>query len=427
MRYFSRLFVLFLCFFFVSVGARADYQKIKIAVLPFNLQGENFETDDMGMIVAEWLITAFVKEGRFEVVERKLLGQVMEEQQMVEAGLVSQETASEIGKLLGVKVIISGSVMKLRDVIEVNARIIDVTSASIVTAESVRSRDVNNLQPLVIEMADKIIKNFPLEGYIANREQTRVVIDLGVGAGVKQGMQFMAYKEGEIVRHPKTDEILYVKKIKTGIIKITHVQKKISEGFIVEETSLGSIEYGDYVKSINEELKPPPSQKDKPPQAAKEKTTAVQAAALEPPSKPITATAKKKAVSAQSKTSSLSPEIQSYLSLLEGSDTRQSRWAAKMLYKVYPYEHEMLDQVNKVLLRGYNANLKDKQHVDAMAWLCKILGRSGQNKYMATVQEVIDRTRNDKIKKHAKKSIRSFPGYVPAGQSGTQGSMYDNL
>lgn len=403
---------------FLAVGnACADYQKIKIAVLPFNLQGENFETQDMGMIVSEWLITAFVKEGRFEVVERKLLGQVMEEQQMVEAGLVSQETATEIGKLLGVKVIISGSVMKLRDVIEVNARIIDVTSASIVTAESVSSRDVNNLQPLVIRMADKIIKNFPLEGYIANRKETQVIIDLGISAGVKRGMKFLAYKEGEVVRHPKTGEILYVKQLKTGIIKVTNVQQKISEGFIVEETTQGSIEYGDYVKSINEPLTPPP---------VTDNRSSRQAKAIDQTPKTIKATKQKKIVTPKKKVSTLSSELQSYLSLLNGADTKQRRWAAKKLYRTYPYEPEALKEINRVLLKGYNLNLHDRQHVDAMAWLCKILARSGENKYMPTVQEVINKTKSDKIKKHAQKAIQSFPGYAPASNSNNE-SMYENM
>ncbi len=386
----------------------ADYQKIKIAVLPFNLQGENFETDDMGMIVAEWLITAFVKEGRFEVVERKLLGQVLEEQQMVEAGIVNHETASEIGRLLGVKVIISGSVMKLRDVIEVNARIIDVASASIVTAENVRSRNVNNLQPLVIEMSDKIMKNFPLEGYIANRDGERVVIDLGEIAGVKPGMRFMAYKEGEVVRHPKTDEILYVKQLQTGIVQVTAVQKKISEGVIVEETGESSIEYGDYVKSVNVLPASPSISHDPVPVAVQDKQTAMQASAIESPSQQKIVAKKKKKTVIASPQSKFSPEMQSYLDKLKGNDSKQSRWAAKKLYRAYPYDPAMLKEVNWVLLKGYNSDLDDKHHADAMAWLCKLLANSKDRTYRSTVQEVADNTKSPKIKKHAEKSLTLF-------------------
>lgn len=41
---------------------------------------------------------------------------------------------------------------------EVNARIIDVESASIITAESVKSTTAIKLEDLVVQMAEKIIK-----------------------------------------------------------------------------------------------------------------------------------------------------------------------------------------------------------------------------------------------------------------------------
>jgi TolB-like protein len=249
MKTFTSLIISLLCACLLCTPAVADFKKTKIAVLDFRPQGNNFENADMGKIVAEWLITAFVKEGRFEVIERKLLGEVLEEQQMVEAGIVNQETASEIGKLLGVKVIISGSVAKIGQMVEVNARIVDVASASIITAESVTSNEVNSLRALVGEMAQKIMKNFPLEGYIAHRINGEVVIDLGRRAGVKEGMVFLVYREGDVVKHPKTGEILYVSTIKTGLIEITAVQDKISTGTIFEESDTENIAYGNLVKS----------------------------------------------------------------------------------------------------------------------------------------------------------------------------------
>lgn len=250
LKFFAFLFC-FIHIFTLYTPAFAEFEKTKIAVLDFRLQGNDFKTDDMGKIVAEWLITAFVHEGRFEVIERKLLGEVLEEQKMVEAGIVDQETASEIGKLLGVKVIISGSVAKIGNLVEVNARIVDVASASIVTAESVSSSDITTLRELVREMASKIIKSFPLEGYIAHRKGNDVVIDLGTRSGVKSGMTFVSFQEGEIVKHPKTGEILYVTQIETGIIRITAVQDKISKGIILDEVEAESIRYGDMIKSTN--------------------------------------------------------------------------------------------------------------------------------------------------------------------------------
>ncbi|MEE8541058.1 MAG: FlgO family outer membrane protein, partial [Desulfobacterales bacterium] len=119
-------------------AAVADFERTKIAVLDFTIQGKGDDTEDMGQIVAEWLITAFVKEGRFDVIERRLLKKILGEQELGATGVLDQDSVSQLGKLLGVKVVISGSVMRFQNIIEVNARIIDVESASIIAAESVK-------------------------------------------------------------------------------------------------------------------------------------------------------------------------------------------------------------------------------------------------------------------------------------------------
>lgn len=242
---------------FLPYTASAEFKKIKVAVLDFQLQGEGYDTEDMGKIVSEWLITALVKEGRFEVVERRLLEQIFQEHKLIMTGVVDEQSATQLGKLLGVKVIISGSVLKFKNFTEVNARIIDVESASIITAESAKSTSTERLEELVKQMAEKIIKDFPLQGYIVNKEEQRVVIDVGRRAGVKRGMRFVVYKEGEVIRHPKTGEILDVKTIETGVLEIDKVKTKISEGKIVKEYKPEIVEYGQMVKSVPE-LFPPP-------------------------------------------------------------------------------------------------------------------------------------------------------------------------
>jgi TolB-like protein len=245
-----------LCLILIPLTASASFEKTKIAVLDFQLQGEGFETKDMSKIVAEWLITALVKEGRFEVIERRLLRKVLEEQKLVMSGVVNEESATQLGKLLGVKVIISGSVMRFQNIMEVNARIIDVESASIITAESVKSSTAIRLEDLVVEMAEKIIKDFPLEGYIVQRHEESVTIDLGQRAGVRRGMRFIVFKEGNIVKHPRTGEILDVERIETGKIEISLVTEKIAQAKIISETSDQAIAYGQMVKSLVESVSP---------------------------------------------------------------------------------------------------------------------------------------------------------------------------
>jgi TolB-like protein len=248
--------VLLLLLTFVASATAADFKKNKIAVLDFQMQGKDYQGTDMGSIVAEWLITALVKEGRFDVVERRLLKKVLSEHQLAMSGVVDDQSISELGKILGVKIIISGAVLHFQNIIEANARIIDVSNGSIIAAESVKSASAEGLESLVVQMAQKIIKDFPLEGYIVRRKDDKVSIDLGKQAGVKVGMQFITYKEGNIIKHPKTGEVLDVEILETGKLTITRVRKNIANADITEEKDPGSIVYGQMVKSISKSVAP---------------------------------------------------------------------------------------------------------------------------------------------------------------------------
>ena len=203
----------------------------------------------MGKIVAEWLITALVKEGRFDVIERRLLEKVLEEQKMHASGLVDESSASKLGKVLGAKVVITGSVMQFQNLMEVNARIIEVESSSIVAAENVKSTSAAKLEDLVVQMADKIIGDFPLEGYIVQRDGNKTLIDLGKRAGVKPGMQFIVYQEGRIIKHPKTGEVLDIERNETGMIEISVVKAKTADATILKENEDNPIAAGQMVKS----------------------------------------------------------------------------------------------------------------------------------------------------------------------------------
>jgi len=430
----------------------AEFKKTKIAVLDFALQGEGFETKDMGAIVAEWFITAFVKVGRFDVVERSLLNKIMEEQKLGMTGMVDESTATQLGKILGVRAIISGSVLKLHNILEINARIIDVESASIRAAESVRSAQVDNLHDLVNQMSEIIIKNFPLQGYIVNKTDDRVTIDLGSSAGVKNGMEFITYREGKVIKHPKTGEVLDVETIETGRLTITRVRDKIAEAKITSEESPGAIEYGQMVSSVVKPQKvqstiPQPSE----PKGSRLYVTTVPENAqirilnIVPPYQPgmmldmgqyhveisapgyektdqwisiqspgdkyITVTLKQAASTAAEAPEpgpGLSPEFRRIIAMLTSDNMKQKIRAAREVIRNHRTETVFLDVAKEELLKGYRVNNNTKDYVDAMSWLCNVLGESGDNSYKEILNQVYRGAAHNKLKKYALANYRKL-------------------
>ncbi|KJS03372.1 MAG: hypothetical protein VR65_01585 [Desulfobulbaceae bacterium BRH_c16a] len=229
----------------------AEFQRTKIAVLDFVMIGEKMEPEGIGAILSEWFITSIVQSGRYDVVERAMLQKIIAEQNLSTTGLVDESTASQLGKLLGVDVIITGSILKVRNTMDINARIISVQSGSIIAAESISSNSDKDYHELVKQLTAKIMQNFPLTGYIVKKDKKTATIDLGSMAGLVSGTDFVVYKEGEVIKHPKTGEVLDVEQIITGRIRITKVSKKVATGDILHEEKEG-IEYGHLVKSVQQ-------------------------------------------------------------------------------------------------------------------------------------------------------------------------------
>lgn len=102
----------------------------KTAVIAFSAPGGSVGQE--GALVAERLLTRLASIGCFELVERGLLEKIMEEHKLQASGTVSQVSERRLGRLLGVELVVSGTLSRRRDgSAELNARVIDVESGSV--------------------------------------------------------------------------------------------------------------------------------------------------------------------------------------------------------------------------------------------------------------------------------------------------------
>src|SRR5437588_8886187 len=97
-------------------------QRTTIAVIEFtDLQGN---VTDFGRYLAEELITRLYETEKFKVIERQLLNKVITEQKLSLTGVVDPTSARQLGKILGVDAIVSGTLTNLAQSLKVNARLI---------------------------------------------------------------------------------------------------------------------------------------------------------------------------------------------------------------------------------------------------------------------------------------------------------------
>ncbi len=246
--------------------------RTRLAVTDFEQKGASeFKGRQAGEIVAEWLITALVKTGRFDVVERAQLQRILQEQQLGMSGVINQETAAKVGQLLGVKVIITGAVIQFGSSIDVNARLISVEDGSILRAERIRASSLEAIEGMMDTLVSSIKKDFPLEGFVVIVSGKRAMIDLGRINGVETGMRFMAYRRGADVRHPVTGKMLRGEDIPLGEMVVQSIDQETSWVEIVKEEAGVKIAAGNQARSTEEARAPQPS----PPPSGAQIATAV--------------------------------------------------------------------------------------------------------------------------------------------------------
>lgn len=110
-------------------------QKTKIAVIEFSdIQGN---VTNLGRFLAEELTTRLYRTGQFDVVERQLLNKLMKEHQLSLSGMIDENSAVALGKILGVNAIASGSTTDLGSSVKINARLISAETGKVFSVASV--------------------------------------------------------------------------------------------------------------------------------------------------------------------------------------------------------------------------------------------------------------------------------------------------
>jgi hypothetical protein len=194
------------------------------------------------------------------------------EQGLGASGAVTPQSAAEIGKLIGVELIVTGSVSEFgekkssiggsipgiggkiskreaRSVVDV--RMINTTTGEIVLAETAEGKESSSSVDAVhfedidfgnptswdrtilgkaaresvekcVKYVDKAMKKIPWEGKIikANDDGT-VYMKPGSQGGVQPGMEFVVYSKGEELIDPDTGISLGSEEMKIGKIKVT--------------------------------------------------------------------------------------------------------------------------------------------------------------------------------------------------------------
>lgn len=167
--------------FAAAAPAPAPQDKVRIAVLNFENNSQwHWWADRLGEAAADELVTQLFQTGKFTVIERAQIDAILSEQNFGQSGRVNPTQAAEIGKILGVQVMVTGSITKF-SINERGASAFGV-GAKYAEAESaldVRMINVNTAEILFADEAEgeKRLGGFNVRGISAYQDY-----DVGIAA-----------------------------------------------------------------------------------------------------------------------------------------------------------------------------------------------------------------------------------------------------
>lgn len=211
-------------------------KRLRLSQLPLEVKGD---ADSAAELVPDNLLDALVQQKRFQMVERAKLESILREQKLAASDLADPATAARVGKLATAQLTLIGSVMEMKQGMEVVARVVDTETSEIVASADVfdTEKSLFSVQDMMEGLALKLNHQFPLiGGYLVKRDGDKAYIDLGTDAGVHPGMWLMSYREGEPIVHPITGKKLGADSVITGELKITHSESDFSICEVLSES-----------------------------------------------------------------------------------------------------------------------------------------------------------------------------------------------
>lgn len=274
----KRMLTTFFCTLAIFAGilsASASAQK-KTRVAVFNFEDKTdhawhwWTGQPVGHGMADMLITALVKTGRYRVMERAEMEKLLQEQSLGMSGITTPESAAKAAKVLGVEVAIIGavtefgykkqstggalkkigigaSVSKQSATVGIDVRLVNTSTSEILKAENVRKEkskmggsfenpdisldsqaqfDETLVGKATREAVEDIVKLLDQQGgvvagyKIISTSAGKVIINGGAEDGLKAGDRFKVYRAGEELIDPDSGESLGAEETMVGELEV---------------------------------------------------------------------------------------------------------------------------------------------------------------------------------------------------------------
>jgi curli biogenesis system outer membrane secretion channel CsgG len=240
-------------------------------------------TWQIGEGLTEMLTTELFKTGRFVMVERAALADIVKEQELGQTGLIQKETAAKVGEVLGAQLLVAGALtefegnaggggtgigigalaLQLRGStahVAVDIRLVDSSTGQILKSYNASAKaeersfslvarnkqgttfgsDAYYKTPLGQATREAIAKavafivgemeTVPWTGRVVTTKGREVFVNAGSNVNLRPGATFKVMSKGDDLRDPATGLSLGSRNTHVGTVTINHIEEKFSVG-----------------------------------------------------------------------------------------------------------------------------------------------------------------------------------------------------
>lgn len=269
------LFLVLVLIVTIAIQSNAqDLSSLKKRIAVVSFQDRSGYGHNIGKGISDMLITSLVESDKFLVIERSELDELLKEQGLGMSGAVTQQSAAKVGQLLGVEMIITGSISEFGQKkdkvggglgslsgfnigvstqtarVAVDIRIVNVNTGEIAVAKAAVGEDKSTGLDRIgiadidfhnsttwdntqlgkasriainqsVEYVTNAMKGVQWEGKIIKATETTIFMKPGSKGGVQPGMVFYVYQPGEELIDPDTGLSLGSEETKIGQLQVT--------------------------------------------------------------------------------------------------------------------------------------------------------------------------------------------------------------
>jgi len=274
--------------------------KKRIAVLEFDNKVNGWWWDRSWKVeenLTEMVTTELMNTGRFIVVERSALNEVLSEQDLAESGRVRPETAAKVGELLGAQILVKGAVTEFVEkesggaggifvggigiggqtsegYVAMDLRLVDATTGQVLQSHraegKIKSTGIGGIaffkgiafggasfnktalgkatRAAVQDAVGFVVANMeeqPWQGRVVKVEGANVYLNAGLNMNITNDMVFSVFSKGEELIDPDTGLSLGSTTSRIGTVRVIQVSDKYSIARVIEGSG---IQRGDIVK-----------------------------------------------------------------------------------------------------------------------------------------------------------------------------------